>query len=244
MGLSIKGIDYAWGRPAPKTIAAYGARFVGRYSTRDTTGKALTAAESVALSAHGLSIVLFFEDSAGRAFGTSADGRLDARFAATQALECGQPVTDPIYAVCDQSTAGHPEKTNAYFDGWASEIGRERTRGYGDAQLVNHLYARGLGKGIETVAWSDGIVSSEAVILQDGHTVTLDGVVCDTDLGDSGYQIGWKHSTPTGITHAEWLKLWDFLPTHWHHAPWGSVWADLVAHPSVARHVIDTMHLA
>ena len=62
-----QGIDYSFGRPELDTVKAQGYTFVIRYLAQQGGGKVITPQEAAQIRAHGLALVLVYEQGAGRA---------------------------------------------------------------------------------------------------------------------------------------------------------------------------------
>jgi hypothetical protein len=189
--VSIEGVDYSWDRPNLGCLAASGKRFVVRYLTRDTTGKALTQGEAAAILAAGLRLVVLFEDSASRASQGIDAGRQDAQFAQQQLVACGGPANAPIYFAVDQDV--QPSVVQPYFDGVVSELGSARTGVYGSYAVCAGVQSVGLR--FQTYAWSGGRVLPGVDLYQHQNGVQLCGGTVDlcTALTD---QPGFWGDTP------------------------------------------------
>ena len=177
------GLDYAWTHPAPAAIKAAGLGFAARYLSRDAS-KALSAAEVRALRAEGLSIVVVWEDTAAAALGGYTKGAADATEANRQAIACGLAGI-PIYFAADwDATPAQQGAINAYLDGAASVIGRDRTGLYGGYWPLSR--ARAAGKATRfwgTLAWSGSNWQTcgwQPDIMQ-GATASVGGVSVDLD---------------------------------------------------------------
>src|SRR5574337_1621102 len=59
-----RGIDYAWGRPGGQFLHDHGFTFAARYLSFDTSGKTLGAGEAHDLMAHGVDVVVVWENGA------------------------------------------------------------------------------------------------------------------------------------------------------------------------------------
>jgi glycoside hydrolase-like protein len=205
-----QGIDYAWSRPEPSVIAAAGYEFVCRYVSHDTTGKNLTLAEAVRLSNAGLSLVIVFESTASRMLvGTSA-GIADAQFAVAEAAKLGMPPTRPIYFACDfDATPGQQTVINAYLDGVATVIPRERIGMYGGYGPIKRAFDTGkITFGWQTYAWSGGAWDKRAQIQQYSNDQSLGGVK-GVDLNRSTTEDygQWKIGTNMTISSADADKI-------------------------------------
>ncbi len=176
-----RGIDYSWGRPLPSVIASLDFTFVCRYLSWNTTGKNLTRSEADSLRAAGLDIVSNWEYTTTEALGGYAEGVSNAREAHRQAVACGMPPSRPIYFSVDfDAQPSHQATVNAYFDGIASVIGRDRTGAYGGFYLLDRLFdASKITWGWQTFAWSGGNWDARAELRQVENNITVDGEDCD-----------------------------------------------------------------
>lgn len=177
---TIFGLDYAWGRPGPAAINGAGAKFVCRYLSNDV-GKNLSASEAKSLSGAGIALVVVWETTAQRALGGKAAGTADAKAAQAQAKTCGMPAGRPIYFAVDwDATSGQQATINAYLDGAASVIGRDRIGLYGGYYPIKRAFDAGkIRWGWQTYAWSGGHWDSRAHIQQYSNGHRLAGVGVD-----------------------------------------------------------------
>lgn len=166
----MNGIDYSFARPSPAQIKAK-YQFVCRYLASDS-GKRITEAETKALQAESLAIVLVFEDLANQALKGRSQGIADAKEALSQANSIGFPSDRPIYFAVDFDVqSSQMETIGLYFEGVASVIGKNRTGGYGGYPLIKYLFDNKLiSYGWQTVAWSGGKIDSRIHIYQNGNT--------------------------------------------------------------------------
>jgi hypothetical protein len=175
------GVDYAWGRPGVAALRAAGAKFVCRYFSHDTTGKNLTPSEARELSDGGLWLVGIWESTADRASGGYGAGREDAKAALAQAQACGMPPDRPVYFAVDFDASPDQMGTiNAYLDGAASVLGKDRVGVYGGYYVVKA--ALGGGHCVwawQASAWSGGQWDDRAQIRQTSIDRYIGGVDCD-----------------------------------------------------------------
>lgn len=175
------GTDYAWGRPGVVALRAAGVKFVCRYFSHDTTGKNLTPSEAKELSDGGLWLVGIWESTADRALGGYGAGRTDAQAALAQAQACGMPSDRPIYFAVDFDASPDQMGTiNAYLDGAASVLGKDRVGVYGGYYVVKA--ALGGGHCVwawQASAWSGGQWDDRAQIRQTSIDRYIGGVDCD-----------------------------------------------------------------
>lgn len=180
------GVDYAWSHPGGAALQAAGKQFACRYLSPDSN-KNLTRTEADDLAAHGVWAVVVWESTADRAKAGQAAGVADAKTAATQAAACGMPSSRPIYFAVDfDATPGDQVAIDAYLDGAASVIGRDRVGIYGGYYPVKRALDGGKAAWAwQTMGWSGGQWDPRAVIRQ-GAQKTINGVSCDlnTALAD------------------------------------------------------------
>lgn len=209
---SIPGVDYAWSHPGGAALKAAGKVFACRYLSPDHS-KNLARVEADDLAAHGIWSVVVWEATANRAKAGRAAGVADAKTASTQAAAAGMPSSRPIYFAVDfDATAADQAYINAYLDGAASVIGRDRVGIYGGYYPVKRALDGGHATWAwQTVAWSGGQWDSRAVIRQ-GMQKNINGVSCDLDTATAADYGQWMPGkTPTvqeedpmaGITKAD-----------------------------------------
>lgn len=190
------GVDYAWGRPGVAALEAAHVQFAARYLSYDTTGKNLDLGEAERLSAAGIWLLVVWESSANRALAGYGAGRSDAQEAARQAAACGMPAGRPIYFAVDfDASPGDEGAINAYLDGAASVLGKDRTGIYGGYYPVKWALSGGHAKwGWQTYAWSAGQWWPGAQLHQYSNDHIIGGVDLDYDeapVGDYGqWQVG------------------------------------------------------
>jgi hypothetical protein len=166
-------LDIAWERPTVAEILAVG-NVVGviRYASTDPT-KNLTAAEVAAYHAAGIGTAMVWETTTGRATQGYQAGVDDAGLAMAQRQADGLPDDEPIYAAVDTDT-DWPSVAD-YFRGFHDVVGSDSqgiplTGPYGGFHVIEGAYADGYRHLWQTLAWSNGQVSSHAVLYQDGRT--------------------------------------------------------------------------
>src|SRR5581483_10019326 len=193
------GVDYAWhgdNGPLIKALKAAQVTFVCRYLSH-SSGKNLTLAEAKALSAAGISIIVVWETTADRALAGHAAGAQDARDAAAEAKACGMPDGRPIYFAVDfDASSGQQAAINAYLDGVASVIGKDRSGIYGGCNPVKRALDGGHCRWAwQTYAWSGGRWDSRAQLQQYSNDHTIGGVGLDFDRSEAAdfgqWRIGW-----------------------------------------------------
>jgi hypothetical protein len=177
------GIDYAWGGPPSITaMRRAGVTFVCRYLSHSPS-KNLTPAEARNLSEAGFWIVVVWETTANRALAGYSGGAADAHDALAQARSCGMPDDRPVFFAVDWDAGGSQQtQINAYLDGAASVLGRDRVGIYGGYGPVKRaLDASKATWAWQTYAWSGGQWDPRAHIQQYSNSHLLGGVDCDYD---------------------------------------------------------------
>jgi hypothetical protein len=183
---------------------AVGSSVALRYLSR-TTAKVVTAAEHRHYQAAGIDLVLVFEDAGRPDRSDYAGGKADAEFAVKQATDIlGSPPRPPrIRAAADYDPAGHPEATDAYFDGWAAVLPRAHCGPYGNDQMVGHAHARGFQTLWQTYAWSGGRFCSapanSVYQYSNDHTVAGVGVDYDHIFGEDFGQWDYHAAAPVAL---------------------------------------------
>jgi Domain of unknown function (DUF1906) len=177
--VSVLGVDYAWSRPDPKSLAALGFRFVIRYLSHDAT-KNLTGPEVTALHAAGLAVGLNWEDGATNALGGSVAGIADAKSALAQARALGAPAGTCIEFSLDFDL--QPSQVpicRAYIDGVTSVL---RGTGYIVGVYGGLKTVQSFGSdNWQTLAWSYGVWLRDARLRQTEVNVTVAGASVDID---------------------------------------------------------------
>lgn len=222
VNLTTMGIDYAWGRPGPAAIKGIGAHFVCRYLSHNTDSKNLTKAEAELLSDAGLWLVVVWETTANRALSGKAGGVADAKTARSQAAACGMPADRPIYFAVDwDASAGQQATINAYLDGAASVLGRERVGLYAGYYPIKRAFdAKKITYGWQTYAWSGGYWDARAQLQQFDNGHRLNGVGIDFDraiTSDYGqWRVGVSPTKEEDMPTPKELWEWDGIPA----PPW------------------------
>jgi hypothetical protein len=194
------GVDYSFSRPSPSGLHADGYTFAARYLSWAPNSKNLSAAEAKDLIANGVDVVSNWESSGTSCLSGYSQGVADATEAEKQAVADGMPAGRPIYFSVDFDAQAYQQTTiNAYFDGVAAVIGRNRTGAYGGYYLIQRLFNDGkITYGWQTYAWSYGNWDSRAQVRQVQNDITAggDGNCCDKDVavaadfGQWGYNGG------------------------------------------------------
>lgn len=202
--MTVRGLDYAGGRPAAAAIKAAGYTFVVRYLSDggpSLPGKLLTPAEADDLRGNGISIVSNWETTADRMLGGYAAGITDAQRALNQVIACGGRTDRPIYFSADwDATPAQQAQIDDYLRGAASVIGVENTGIYGGYWPVSRALNNGTARWAwQTEAWSGTNREPKANLLQRNSLgyAYVGGVQCDINealTGDYG-QWDWQ-ATP------------------------------------------------
>lgn len=174
-------LDYSSGWPAPSAVKAGGFSGVLRYAGTPGRGKNLGQAEAAAMLDAGVPIGLVYEDTAGWMLGGYAAGQSAARAVLADAKRCGVGVR-AVYFACDQEilSAADMALVLSCLDGGAAVLGLARQGVYGQASVINAALGGGRAMwGWQTRAWSHGIVSPRAHLLQQIGYVYPGGVQCD-----------------------------------------------------------------
>jgi hypothetical protein len=195
--MSVFGVDYSWGRPGAAALKRAGVKFACRYLSHDTTGKNLTLAEARQLSAAGIWIVVVWQTTADRALSGRAGGVADARSARGQAEACGMPDGRPIYFAVDfDASAGQQGTINAYLDGAASVLGRDRVGLYAGYHVIKRSFdAKKITWGWQTYAWSGGRWDGRAHIQQYSNDRRINGAAVDYDRAVKDDYGQWRVNT-------------------------------------------------
>lgn len=182
------GVDYAFSpHPSVKSIQGAGCTFVCRYtsslSENDTNGKNLLPAEAKSLLNAGLHIVVVSENGATRMKDGRAAGAVDAAHADAVVKALGMPKM-PVYFACDYDAPESDQpQIDAYLDGAAATITRDRVGIYGGFWPLSRARAAGKAKFFwGTIAWSGSnwATNSWWNIMQ-GLTVSVGGIAVDVD---------------------------------------------------------------
>lgn len=182
--MTVEGVDYAWARPSPVSLAAAGKRFACRYLSNSWTGKNLSRTEAEALSRAGVAVVSNWEWRAGDGLRGYDAGVTYAREAQRQAVACGMPAGRPIYFSVDwdATDAELQGPVTQYLRGVASVLGADRVGVYGGYRTIAYADSHGLARWLwQTYAWSAGRWHPAAHIRQYRNGVTVAGA-SDIDL--------------------------------------------------------------
>jgi hypothetical protein len=160
--VSIEGVDYSYARPTAGQIKAAGKKFAVRYITAPgAQNKGISQAEYNALHDAGVAVVVVYEGGAGDMKKGRAQGVADAQ-AAQRNLKGIVGLNDslPVYFACDwDATPAQQGVINAYLDGAASVLGRDRVGLYAGYYPLKRAKAAGKVTWLwQTYAWSGGQV--------------------------------------------------------------------------------------
>ena len=194
-----EGIDYAFGRPSMAALKSAGVKFVCRYLSHSPS-KNLTHAEASRLTDAGIWIVVVWETTAQRALSGHSGGVADAKDARAQAKSCGMPDDRPVYFAVDwDASSGQQHTINAYLDGAASVLGRDRVGIYGGYGPVKRALDGGHATWAwQTYAWSGGRWDSRAQLQQYSNDHTIGGVGCDYDRAEKSDYGQWRIGVTPG----------------------------------------------
>ena len=229
----INGVDY-YSEMSIAGIQAHGAKFVCRYLS-NFPPKNLTPSEVRSLVANSIGVVSVWEDGASDALAGFDVGKSHAEQHVAMARNCGQhPNHGFYYFAVDFDTAGHPERTDAYFNGVASVIPKVRCGPYGGFEVVKHQLDRGFGAAWQSYAWSAGRLDSRAQIYQHLLGTSVD---YDKAMFENYGQWQYDPPPPPNLHHyerfpdvkiemfgkiyqeRETVIAFDELQPHWHQHP-------------------------
>ncbi len=178
--MTVEGVDYSSANPGGAALAKAGKVFAMRYvGVSAVDPRALTTTEIDDLHAHGLAVGFIWESTAGRAKQGLSAGIADGKTALSRMTTLGIPVDKPIYFAVDfnAATTDYPA-IDAYLKGAAQSMTLARTGVYGHDRLIDHCFiARTVSYGFQTYAWSNGVVSSFANVLQYLNGQDINGAV-------------------------------------------------------------------
>lgn len=182
----MEGIDYSYGSgTTANQIKNAGKRFVMRYLSGGTS-KDISKAELANLNAAGIAVGLVWETGGSRMNAGNAAGKADAAKADQQVKGLGCAGI-PIYFAADwDASPAQQANINAYLDGAASVIGRNRTGVYGSYYVVKRCFDAGkITYGWQTYAWSGGHWDPRAHVQQYKNDIKIAGIPAQVDLNRS-----------------------------------------------------------
>lgn len=211
----MKGIDYASARPDLDEVKSKGYVFAARYVCALLGTKVITKEEADDIRAHGLGLVLVYEQYIYRPREGRAAGHADAVVALAQARAAGFPEDRPIYFAVDfDARPADQPAIDEYLRGAAEVMGLARTGVYGGINLIDRCWASKTATWFwQTGAWSYHKESVHAHLVQmtaqngtviGGQKVDIDETRQD-DIGGAWMPIPVVKPVPT---KAE-LKLID-----------------------------------
>lgn len=170
------GLDWSLARPNPAALGAFGYTFAMRYVSPLGSGRALgpglpnpkdvTADELQAILDAGMALGLVFESTADRALAGSGAGHDDGQVAAARAAQVGYPHECVMYWAVDfPAPASALPTIQAYGEGFAAGWGGPEHGPYGSAAVIDYC-APHFPRAWQTAAWSGGVLSPNADILQ------------------------------------------------------------------------------
>jgi hypothetical protein len=163
----MQGFDYASARPDLDELKKVGG-FVCRYVCAVIGTKIITQAEANNIKAHGLGLVLVYEQYEQRPLEGRSAGHADALVALAQGRAAGFPDDRPIYFACDYDFRPvNQPAIDEYLRGAAEVVGLARTGVYGGINLIDRCWASKTATWFwQTGAWSYGKESVHANFVQ------------------------------------------------------------------------------
>jgi len=164
----MKGIDYASARPNLDEVKNDGFVFVARYVCGLVGTKVITKAEADDIRAHGLGLVLVYEQYIERPLEGRVAGAQDAIVALAQSIAAGFPKDKPIYFAVDfDARPAQQPAIDEYLRGAAEVLGLSRVGVYGGINLIDRCFASKTASFYwQTGAWSYGKESVHANMVQ------------------------------------------------------------------------------
>jgi hypothetical protein len=214
--MTVELVDYANTHPDPKSLRAAGKVAVCRYVVTSSSipGKPLSLTEAKALTSAGVAIVSNWERNSGDMLLGYDKGRAAAIEAYQVHRACGGPWPRPIYFSCDVDTTSAAQREAAwqFCRGAGDQIGIDNVGVYGEYEVVDYMYARGLRWLWQTYAWSSrqGIFAHNT-IYQYKNGVTVAGVNVDLDRSNVADFGQWTVGGVGGSAMADYGNLG--LPT-------------------------------
>ncbi len=173
-----EGVDYAFGRIAPRALVQAGATFVVRY-INSGNGKDLTRSEAEDLSHGGLDIALVMETTAD--FMASSSGASAARSAQHAAQAAGMPAGRPVYFAHDQEAVD--ARALRFLRDAIDATGVGQVGAYGGLAFIEQAHRYGVRYLWQTLAWSGTptVWSPHAQLRQTVVDRSIQGVGVDID---------------------------------------------------------------
>jgi hypothetical protein len=202
-------IDQSFSTANPAQAAAAGIKLICSYLSNDPS-KNWTPAEIRSYHAVGIGCEMNWEGFAAEAKGGATAGAVNATTAVrlADALVAGVGYKSPTklgiaYSVDFDTTPGDYAVIDAYFRAIRTvHGGRYLVGAYGEADLIDHLFAAGLiDFGWQTYAWSGGRLSNLADLYQYSNNQSLGGAAVDFNrIIDSAALGAWW--APGDTTHS------------------------------------------
>ena len=163
----MKGFDFASARPDLDELKKVGG-FVARYVCAVVGTKVITKAEADAIKAHGLGLVLVYEQYEQRPLEGRSAGHADALVALAQGRAAGFPDDRPIYFAVDfDAKPVNQPAIDEYLRGAAEVMGLARTGVYGGINLIDRCWTSKTATWFwQTGAWSYGKETAHANFVQ------------------------------------------------------------------------------
>jgi len=151
----IRGYDYASARPNLDELKKVG-KFVARYVCALVGTKVISKEEADDIRAHGLGLVLVYEQYIARPLEGRSAGHADALVALAQARSAGFPEDRPIYfAMDDDFQPAQQPVIDEYLRGAAEVMGIARTGVYGGIKVIDRCWTNKTATWFwQTGAWS------------------------------------------------------------------------------------------
>lgn len=186
--LPLFGIDGETVPPVP-ALRASGVHFVIGYLSYPGNPKNLTRKSVAQIHKAGAKAVAVFETTATRARDGLAAGRRDAEAALQQLQELDAPGNAVVYFAVDFDAI--PEEIGEYFIG-VGRVMKGRTGAYGSYEVLKYLFDHNLIYwGMQTYAWSAGLLDRRACLYQFSNGHILGGISVDYDHARSRNYGGW-----------------------------------------------------
>lgn len=180
--MTLEGVDYSSGRLSSQTLRDNGLAFVCRYVSNPGNGKNLTQPEIADWAAHGIGIVVVFEQGQRNALEGAGRGAADARLAQSQLDTLRIPGAPMYFAVDFEASSSQMATVAEYLRAAAGIVGLDRAGVYGSYSVVRNALDQGLVRyAWQTYAWSHGHLDERAHIYQYHNDVRISGVEVDRD---------------------------------------------------------------
>ncbi|MBY8881160.1 glycoside hydrolase domain-containing protein [Actinacidiphila acidipaludis] len=204
------GLDFnTYPNPSPSTITADGYTFVCQYLAGPGS---LTRSSALAFINAGIDVVCNWEMGQYAPRNGLSQGVSDAQQAQSAAAAAGMPADRPIYFSVDWDVqSADLSAIEAYFDGIASVIGRDRTGAYGGYYAIQQLFnSSKISWGWQTYAWSGGNWDSRAQLRQIQNDIQVGGTSVDEDqavvddFGQWGVSVPGNGNSSAATSDSSW----------------------------------------